>query len=369
MINEDINYNAEYQDGIDTLGNYPLDSLLIRTENKSVFEIIRRINKSKPGQPRFILNPDFQRDFVWDNKLQSKLIESCLMRIPLPVFYFAEQENGNIVVVDGQQRLTTFKNYLNGKFTLQGLAKDNPLLGKKFSDLAPKLQNRLEDTQLILYLIDHKVPEQAKLDIFERVNSGRPLTRQQMRNALHNGPATYWLREQSKNIFFLKCTCIDKRISLQKNMFDREAINRFCAFTLLGVGKYNGDMDQFLAETLSYMNKINESELSDLSRKFNNSMKNSYEVFGEKAFQIHIQDENRNKINLGYFDALSVALSNYPHNKIKEKKRNIAAAFRDLRKTKEFARSTTFFMLNADRLSNVRRRFELTEQTITEAVK
>ena len=68
----------------------------------------------------------------------------------------------------------------------------HPLEGKRFKELDLKLQERIEDTQLTLYILDSKAPERAKLDIFERVNSGEPLTRQQMRNCLYNGPATIW---------------------------------------------------------------------------------------------------------------------------------------------------------------------------------
>src|ERR1017187_10508853 len=63
-------------------GEYPLDVILIRNENRTVFEVERRINSGS-----YIMDPDFQRDFVWNDDLQSKLIQSVLMRIPLPVFY------------------------------------------------------------------------------------------------------------------------------------------------------------------------------------------------------------------------------------------------------------------------------------------
>ena len=63
------------------LGEYPIDSLFIRSERRTVFEVTRRM-----GRDQYILDPDFQRDFVWNQHKQSKLIESALMRIPLPVF-------------------------------------------------------------------------------------------------------------------------------------------------------------------------------------------------------------------------------------------------------------------------------------------
>ena len=135
------------------------------------------------------MDPDFQRDFIWPVDKQSKLIESVLMRIPLPVFYIAENEDGRMVVVDGLQRLSTFRNFVEDGLRLR-LPDQPDLNGKQFADLEPKLQNRIEDCNLTLYVIDSKAPERARLDIFERVNGGVPLTRQQMRNCLYMGQGT-----------------------------------------------------------------------------------------------------------------------------------------------------------------------------------
>ncbi len=165
-------------------GDYPLDTPMIRNESRTIHDVLRRIER---GQ--FVMDPEFQRDFIWNEIKQSKLIESVLMRIPLPVFYLAEDMEGRMVVVDGLQRLSTFKRYVDGGLRLR--LSDHPELnGKQFVDLSAKLQNRIEDCNLTLYIIDSKVPERARLDIFERVNSGVPLTRQQMRNSLYMGKAT-----------------------------------------------------------------------------------------------------------------------------------------------------------------------------------
>ena len=117
------------------------------------------------------MDPDFQRDFIWPAVKQSRLIESVIMRIPLPVFYMAEDDEGRMVVVDGLQRLSTFSRFVRGELKLN--LPDRPELDRKtFSDLPSKLQNRVEDCNLIFYIIDAKVPERARLDIFDRVNSG-----------------------------------------------------------------------------------------------------------------------------------------------------------------------------------------------------
>ena len=88
----------------------------------------------------------------------------------------------------------TFNRFLGNELSLR-LRETSPSIdGHKFDDLPIRLQQRIEDTQLIIYLIDPKVPERVRLDIFERVNSGVPLSRQQMRNSIYMGEATRWLK-------------------------------------------------------------------------------------------------------------------------------------------------------------------------------
>ena len=156
----------ENVEGLDTdgasWGDYPIDDLLIRNENRTIHDVIRRIH-----QGNYVMDPDFQRDFIWSEDKQSKLIESVIMRIPLPVFYMAEDDKGRMVVVDGLQRLSTFKQFVDNNLKLY-LPDRDELHGKKFADLSSKLQNRIEDCNLIFYIIDSKAPERARLDIFER---------------------------------------------------------------------------------------------------------------------------------------------------------------------------------------------------------
>jgi hypothetical protein len=240
-MNEQLPIDAtEDPEGLDNAsgdgwGDYPLDAVFVRTEQRTVGEVVKRIQNK-----RYILDPDFQRDFVWANVKQSKLIESCIMRIPLPVFYVAEAPDGRIIVVDGLQRLTTFARFLGGELKLIGLvsgqnAGSHELEGKTYNQLPLNLQERVSDTQLTMYILDAKAPERARLDIFERVNSGAMLTRQQMRNALYNGPATQWLKSAAEGAPFQMATAgsLDR-----KTMRDREAINRFVAFSLIGWSNY-----------------------------------------------------------------------------------------------------------------------------------
>jgi transcriptional regulator with XRE-family HTH domain len=289
-------------------GDYPLDSVFVRTDQRTVAEVVKRINAN-----RYDLNPEFQRDFVWQVDKQSRLIESCIMRIPLPVLYVAEALDGRIIVVDGLQRLTTFKRFLGNEFRLTFSesedGKAHPLQGIDYKHLDLKLQERVEDTQLTLYILDSKAPERAKLDIFDRVNSGEPLSRQQMRNCLYNGPATSWLRERAASPVFIEAT--GKSLD-SKRMRDREAINRFCAFSILGWKEYkSGEMDRFLAESLEKMNRMTDAERYALAVAFDRAMKFNFELFGRHAFRKSLSyDErsNRSVLNIALFDVCSVIL-------------------------------------------------------------
>jgi hypothetical protein len=279
---------AEELEGLDDAsgdgwGDYPLDAVFVRTEQRTVGEVVNRISKG-----RYILDPDFQRDFVWPNVKQSKLIESCIMRIPLPVFYVAEAPDGRIIVVDGLQRLTTFARFLGGELKLTGLISgentgSHELEGKTYDRLPLNLQERVADTQLTMYILDAKAPERARLDIFERVNSGAVLTRQQMRNALYNGPATQWLKSAAEGAPFRTATAgsLDS-----KSMRDREAINRFVAFSLIGWRNYTtGDMDGFLAKGLKLLADCSDNERQDLRRRFDAAMSLNHRLFQQHAFR------------------------------------------------------------------------------------
>ena len=283
------------------------------------------------------MNPDFQRDFVWKISKQSKLIESVMMRIPLPVFYLAEDDSGRMVVVDGLQRLFTFRRFVDNGLRLQ-LPERSDLDKKRFKDLHSKLQNRVEDCNLILYIIDHKVPEQARLDIFERVNSGEPLTRQQMRNCLYMGEATRFLKEQSQNDVFVKATGGSLK---DLKMRDREFINRFCSFQILDLADYK-DMGQFLGDGLKKMNEQPDS-LPALSLQLKTTLENNFHLFGKHAFRRHSRDQRkRSVLNASLWDVMSTGLSRYPQEMVFTKTDEMRNAFYRLMEDTEFVNSIRY---------------------------
>lgn len=335
--------------------DYPLDELAIRDERRTTSDVIRRIKKG-----RFILDPDFQRDFVWDEDKQSRLIESILLRIPLPVFYVAEDEQGRLIVVDGRQRLSTLLHFLDNRLSLK-LKDRSELDGKRFDDLDVRLQNRVEDCQLLFYIIDRSVPERARLDIFERVNGGEVLTRQQMRNAIYNGPATAFLRDEAETALFREATGGSLDVG---KMQDREMINRFCSFRLLDLDSYRGDMDEWLANGLRVINAMSTEERQTLSRRFRRSMRNNLLVFGRQAFRKHSsQDQRRSVINASLFDVMSTSLARYPEARVEEKAELLRQRFYALMDDQEFIRAITY---STNSSAQVRARFQITKTMFDE---
>ena len=336
------------------MGHYPVDTFLIRNDTQTVYDALHRIKQKK-----YIMDPDFQRDFIWDTTKQSKLIESVLMRIPLPAIYLAESENGKPIIVDGLQRLSTFYSFVENNLKLN-LPNRPDLHGKTFSELTPKLQNRIDSCNLIIYRIDYKMDHGALLDIFDRVNSGEPLTRQQMRNGLFSGNGTKFLREESKTDIFLKATA--NSLGTDK-MRDREFVNRFCAFQILDIEDYK-DMDNLLARALEKMNE--ELSLSDLSRQFRNSLSNNLFLFGKQAFRKHTPDqENRGTLNASLWDVMSTGLSRYPKQLVTQKSKILKRRYYDLLENERFDASIT---RSTSSVKQVKYRFSITREILEEVL-
>lgn len=345
-------------EGIDTdsWGEYPLDQMLIHNETKSIHEVIRRI---RSGQ--YVLDPDFQRDFLWSDATQAKLIESVLLRIPLPVFYLAEDTEGRMIVVDGLQRLSTFRRFLDNKFRLR--LPDRPELdGRRFNDLPQKLKNRVEDFNLICYVITSNAPERARLDIFERVNSGVPLTRQQMRNSLYQGAGTRFLRDHASTPLFKDATGASLNT---KTMRDREFINRFCAFRILTPARYAGDMDVFLADALISMNSMDAGRLSSLGDALDRALRHNHFLFGRNAFRKHVPDQEwRGIINASLWDVMTTGLADYSDAQIRATAGPLRVRFFSLLQNEDFVHAITY-STNSKR--QVLRRFADARQEIRDA--
>lgn len=130
------------------------------------------------------LGPDFQRNAgIWDRTTRSRLIESLLLRIPLPLFHVAADSNDHWHVVDGIQRLRSIKSFVLDKtLKLHGLEYFTQFERFSFDDLPRKMQRRISETELAFHVVDARTPDTMMFNVFKRVSTGgRPLTPQEIR--------------------------------------------------------------------------------------------------------------------------------------------------------------------------------------------
>ena len=188
--------------------------------------------------------------------------------------------------------------------------------------------------------MDAQVPDRARLDIFERVNGGVPLSRQQMRNCLYMGNGTRFLKEQAHTDLFLQATGRSLR---SDTMRDREFLNRFCAFHILGVERYHGDMDRFLADCLRTMNRMADDELDLLRSDLHRTLQSNYDVFGKHAFRKQRPgDTRRSVINASLWDVMSTGLARYGGRRVLDNGPSLREAFLGLLAYEEFNTAITY---------------------------
>lgn len=316
----------------------PWDPETIRVATKS-FSFRNVLDMIRDGDLE--LAPDFQRNKVWKTPQKSRLIESILLQIPLPAFYFAEDSEGLLRVVDGLQRLSTVQEFVSGNdgdgFTLTGLEYLKDAEGKRFKALPAPWRRRLYNTQIVVHVIDPTTPTGVKYDIFKRINTGgSPLNHQEIRHCMSKDRSRDFLSRCTHLESFDQATGGGMRDHVRMN--DREMALRFCAFILLGEATYYEHrfraMDPFLEEATEMLDdpeRVSDHRLEELANQFDSAMTNSYEVFGDHAFRKWPYDTDwRSPINRPLFEVWSVVLANYAREDVRQRKDAIVAHGREI---------------------------------------
>ena len=312
---KDNEIQLENEEELDTLvfsgkNDLPIfESVRVTKKDFSVYELYR---KYKKGQ--LILDVDFQRRKVWEPKQKSELIESILMGLPLPIFYFKQQTNSDYVVVDGKQRLSTLFDYLNNEFALKNLNILPFLNGMKFKNLEDEYgiyQSQLEDYQVYSHVILPPTPDVIIFDIFDRVNrGGTKLNKQEIRNALYHGRGLELIDDITRTDEFEMVTRIQYRKDTR--MKGSYLMSRFISFymffnRLLGDYEYSGDLDQLIEITLRNLNNSSEEFLNDLKRISIDCLHLSYVIYGSNAFRRELKSSH--PINMNIFETTMYFMS------------------------------------------------------------
>lgn len=317
----------------------PFDPKQIDIESRALIldSVIKRL---KANPPEIELSPDFQRkDNIWNPKKQSQLIESVLIRLPLPAFYFDASDDNKWLVVDGLQRLSTLKRFvIDQTLILEGLEFLTHLNGKPFDGLPREFQRRIEESPIVTYLIKPGTPEDVKYNIFKRINTGgEPLTAQEIRHALNQGTPAKFVAKLASLPTFKRAT---NNINPDR-MLDRDFVNRFVAFYLIPYQQYKPapDLDSFLNQGMRRL-KDPEINLEAMEYAFSEAMKTAYRIFGVYAFrkQYH-RSERRKPLNKALFEVWSVALA-----KLNDEER------KELIEKREMLREGFFHLMNNDNI-------------------
>jgi len=379
------------------------DEISISSKTVSLDSVLRRI-KNKTIR----LTPPFQRKSVWDDLRKSRLIESMMLNIPLPMFYISSDVDGNWDVVDGLQRITTIKEFILGQyqadtekynekgFKLKKLEFWGSLDGKRYDELPGKLYNNIADTELQFTIINPDTPEEVKRNIFKRINTGgMPLTSQEIRHALYQGESTKLLEKLSENKeFLLAVTRVD-----DSRMGARELILRFLSFYIRDYTQYQKDsgMDAHLSNSMRIINHINnlsldaiKSEfkydkgidsndlysnikqvtLEQIEEDFKIAMMRARKIFREHTFRKSYPGKRRTPINKTLFEVFGNLLVNLSENEfdnlVKNKKEFLEEYKEKYLLTTEFAH-----MIGRDshRVSSVRKRYEELSSLIKKHIK
>lgn len=332
MSEEQLNLNAiddiEIEDFEDISAPYDVSKIDILFEPEYIDRLVKKFDLKELN-----LNPDFQRNEVWKDKQKSRLIESILIKIPIPSFYIDARDESNWIVIDGLQRLSTIIRYIKDEYLLKDLEFLQELNGKKFSQLDRIFQRRIEDFKLTLYLIRPNTPEDIALNIFTRINTlGEPLSPQEIRHAIYNGKSTKLLKELSESEEFV--STVNPTPAMKKRMNDRELILRLLAFKISSYTEYksSNNLAIFLANTMKKINTMKEEEISNLYDFFIDSMKKANLIFGKFAFRKIYEEKSDYKrpINKSLFETFGYFLPEHSYEVLESSKDKIVSKLREI---------------------------------------
>lgn len=342
-MEKDINnqeIEEEKYDGSDVIGPFDSNAIDVDISVVNLGSLLEQLEYQEID-----LKPEFQRaSNVWDVVRKSRLIESVLLGLPLPSFYFSEDpETNKLIVVDGLQRLCAFMDFCISKtLRLEGMQFLQYLEGKCYDDLDRTQVRRIRSLKITLNTLRKKTPQRVKFVIFQRVNTaGIPLTPQEMRNALYQKKATDLLREM---VSLRSFTLATGGISI-KRMLDCDFANRFVAFFLCKKD-YDGDLDKFMGDALEKVNKMTDKNIEVVCDSFDKSMKTCYELLGSNAFKRPNPRKSGSflKINKAIFDVLSVTmakLTDDERKKLIQHKKSFRTTFYSLFLDNDFLSSIT----------------------------
>lgn len=295
--------------------------------------------------------PKFQRQYVWTDKLASKLIESVLLNVPIPPCYLSENEDNELDVIDGQQRIYSLYRFLNNEFKLSGLEAITEINGLRFFELSSKQQRKIKTHTLRCVVITNESHPEIKFDVFERLNTNTsPLNAQELRNCIARGPLNDLLGELS---FGERWLSIRGRKTPDKRLADEEIILRYFAFRTLGLESYRTPQKHWLTSAAKAGRKFDNQKIDELRSLWSSSLDVVLEFFEPKdAFR----RRDSRAINRALFDLIMTTASSIDVGTAKKNKLAFLKSYSALLEDDEFQ---DLISRAVDHKKRTERRFEI----------
>jgi uncharacterized protein with ParB-like and HNH nuclease domain len=373
----DISSDAdiEFEDGdTDYEIDYNADRKIFTQKAEYSVEYLHKLAR----RGRLDLQPDFQRQFVWDANKASSLIESLLLDVPIPVVYLAEDDDGTFSVIDGQQRLGSIFSFINGifpgdrPFNLLGLKVLRGLNGKPYRDIDPIYQDKLDTATLSTIIIKKESDPELKFEIFERLNTGSVrLNDQELRNCIYRGDYLNLLKELSADAEFRYIMGLKKT---DKRMKDVEYVLRFAAFyhkAYLNFAKAR-TMKTFLNGEMALHRTLSEQDAQDLREAFKKAVQINKSLFGNRSFRRVSRGDkddpnaswkNSSVVNGALFDVMMTYFLDKDKNIIFRNLDSIREAYIHLLTENEEFVDTIEKWTNS--YNQIRKKFQIFDQTMT----
>ncbi|MHA4990464.1 DUF262 domain-containing protein [Cetobacterium somerae] len=325
----------------------PFDTKSIKISNAviSLESLVKRLKFDEID-----LNPDFQRNSdLWNRTKMSRLIESIILRLPLPIFYFDVSDSDKWIVIDGLQRLSTIKRFIVDKnLRLNNLEFLTELNGKNYDDLGRSIQRIIEETQINTYQMEPQTPKEVRYSIFNRINTGGlSLNPQEIRQALNQkNSGVKYLKEIVEDNTFKSIVGITS-----KRMIDRELVLRYFAFKLCSYQEFYKEgitLSAFLDKAMEYIDseKFTQERFDKMKLELLSNLIFLNELFEQKfLFNKKLIDEKKTAtLNRSLFEIWTVSISELSRESkeiLLNKKEIFYLKYKELLKTQSFEDSIT----------------------------
>jgi hypothetical protein len=323
------------REAVDDVLDVPLNERRLQTETYdfTISTLVTLLREEK------IVVPEFQRKYVWSRTQASKLIESLIIQCPIPVIYLDQEDDGTLMVIDGNQRLMSIRLFLNNGFKLRGLTAFPDLNGLLFKNLDPRIRSHIENRTIRCITILKETHPQIKFDVFERLNTGAvQLNAQELRHGLYHGLLMEKLDEWGGYETWRSLSGIKD----DKRMRGSELILRFLALTY--------DLRNYEKPLATFLNKFAQANrkapaADAFERKFKDTVEGVQKLLGQASFRLLDQNGTADKnFNSAVFDAQMVgfALANRsPADITATQRRNFVREYRRLQDNADYNRAIT----------------------------